>query len=63
MHRTFFTLAVCALLSSAAAAPSPNADQPSKLPGLQAAAQVSRDTFGIAHIKAGNDHDLYFMQG
>jgi penicillin amidase len=63
MHRTLFTLAVCALLSSAAAAPSPNADQPSKLEGLQAAAQVSRDTFGIAHIKAGNDHDLYFMQG
>ena len=63
MHRTLFTLAVCALLSSAAAAPSPNSDQPSKLQGLQAAAQVSRDTFGIAHIKAGNDHDLYFMQG
>ena len=63
MHRTLFTLAVCALLSNAAAAPSPNSDQPSKLQGLQAAAQVSRDTFGIAHIKAGNDHDLYFMQG
>ena len=63
MRRTLFTLAVCAFLSSAAAAPGPNADQPSRLPGLQAAAQVSRDTFGIAHIKASNDHDLYFMQG
>ena len=63
MRRTLFTLTVCALLSSAAAAPGPHADQPARLPGLQAAAEVSRDTFGIAHIRAGNDHDLYFMQG
>ena len=63
MRPTLLTLAFCALLSSATAAPNPNADQPTRLPGLQAAAHVSRDTFGIAHIKAGNDHDLYFMQG
>jgi len=63
MRRTILTVALCALLVGAAAARSPNADQPSKLAGLQAATQVSRDTFGIAHIKAGNDHDLYFMQG
>jgi penicillin amidase len=39
------------------------ANQPAKLRGLHAAAEVSRDVYGIAHIKAGNDHDLYFMQG
>jgi len=37
--------------------------QPQRLLGLQAAAQISRDSYGIAHIKAGNDHDLFFMQG
>jgi penicillin G amidase len=63
MRRTICTLAACALLASAAAAQGPNADRPAQLRGLQAAAQVSRDTYGIAHIKATNDHDLYFMQG
>ncbi len=38
-------------------------DRPSKLEGLTAAATISRDIYGIAHIKAGNDHDLYFLQG
>jgi penicillin G amidase len=28
-----------------------------------AAAQVWRDTFGIAHIQASNEHDLFFLQG
>ena len=46
-----------------AAAGSPHAGPPTKLPGLHAAAQVSRDTYGIAHIRAANDHDLYFLQG
>ncbi|HET9024051.1 MAG TPA: penicillin acylase family protein [Burkholderiaceae bacterium] len=63
MRRTLFALVVCSFLSSVAAAPGPRADQPLPLPGLQAAVTVSRDTFGIAHIKAGNDHDLYFAQG
>ena len=63
MRRTLFTLAVCTFLSSVAAAPGPDANPPLPLPGLQAAVTVSRDTFGIAHIKAGNDHDLYFTQG
>jgi penicillin amidase len=63
MRRTILVISAWALLTSLAAAHGPNANPPSKLAGLQAAAQVSRDTYGIAHVKAGNDHDLYFMQG
>src|SRR5512139_3979480 len=63
MRRLILVLATCALVSTNAAAQSPNAAPPSKLTGLMAAAEMSRDSFGIAHIRAGNDHDLYFMQG
>jgi penicillin G amidase len=34
-----------------------------KMPGLTAPAQVTRDTLGIAHIEAKNEHDLFFLQG
>jgi penicillin amidase len=36
---------------------------PTPLPGLLAAASVTRDIDGIAHIKAANEHDLFFLQG
>jgi penicillin amidase len=32
-------------------------------PGLSAPAEIVRDRYGIPHISAGNDHDLYFAQG
>ncbi len=35
----------------------------SDLPGLEAGSNVVRDQYGIAHIRATNEHDLYFMQG
>ena len=41
---------------SAAGAPQP-------LAGLREAARVTVDEEGIAHVRAHNDHDLYFMQG
>jgi len=63
MSRLCPTLVLCALLSGGAAAHGPDADAPIKLAPLKAAAEVTRDIYGIAHIKAGNDHDLYFMQG
>src|SRR5512134_1876690 len=65
MRRTIlaFAMAVGVLASMHAAAQNPHQGPPSRLAGLQAAAQVTRDTFGIAHIRAGNDHDLYFLQG
>ena len=34
-----------------------------QLPGLQAAARVVRDSNDIGHVKAGNEHDLFFLQG
>ena len=36
---------------------------PMRLPGLTAAASVIRDVDGIAHIRAANEHDLFFLQG
>lgn len=51
----------------AAALGSASADKefvsPSKLAGLHEEAQVTRDEKGIAHVRAGNEHDLYFLQG
>ena len=34
-----------------------------KIPGLRAPASVVRDKDGVAHIKAQNAHDLFFLQG
>jgi penicillin G amidase len=34
-----------------------------KLPGLRAPVQVTRDSQGVPHIKAQNEHDLYMAQG
>jgi penicillin amidase len=33
------------------------------LPGLQRAVRVQRDRWGVAHIYAANQHDLFFAQG
>jgi penicillin amidase len=63
MRRAIIVVATCALLSMRTDARGPQADRPSKLPGLTAAAEVSRDNFGIAHIRADNEYDLYFLQG
>jgi penicillin amidase len=37
--------------------------RPTVLPGLLAAASVTRDIDGIAHIRAENEDDLFFLQG
>ena len=63
MRCTILALVACALVSAPAVGQSPHKAPPSPLAGLQAAAEVDRDIYGIAHIQAGNDHDLYFMQG
>ncbi|HOW86657.1 MAG TPA: penicillin acylase family protein [Candidatus Aminicenantes bacterium] len=36
---------------------------PARMPGLQAAAEIVRDSNGIAHIRAANEHDLFFLNG
>lgn len=61
-RRTLLALALCALAAVHTATFGQPA-RPSPLPGLHAAAEIARDVYGIAHIRARNDHDLYFMQG
>ena len=34
-----------------------------QLPGLHASAEIIRDGAGIAHIRASDEHDLFFLQG
>ncbi len=34
-----------------------------RVPGLQAPVQLTRDSAGIVHINARNEHDLFFAQG
>ncbi len=34
-----------------------------ELPGLKARAEIVRDAEGVAHIKARNEQDLYYLQG
>jgi penicillin G amidase len=63
MRHSLLALAALALCCTPAAAQNANSTQPVKLDGLKAAAEVTRDIYGIAHIRAGNDADLYFLQG
>ena len=39
------------------------AETPQRLAGLQDAARITIDDEGISHVRANNEHDLYFMQG
>src|SRR5437016_13857058 len=55
MRRRLALVALCCPLAVAA--------EPVRLAGLHAAAEVSRDAAGIPHIRAGNEHDLFFLQG
>lgn len=59
------TLMVAALVSvpAAPAAASRGAPVVDRIPGLHAPASVTRTTEGIAHIRATNRHDLFFLQG
>src|SRR5262245_25196984 len=40
-----------------------SADGPVSLRGLTAEARIARDDYGMAHVYARNDHDLFFLQG
>lgn len=58
------TVAIFAAIAMGLPAPgSAGQGPPVRMPGLLDAAEVARDVRGIAHIRAGNDHDLYFLQG
>ncbi len=61
-HLTVILLAFT-LVASATLAASPRGSMPVSLPELKSAASITRDVHGIAHIRAGNEHDLFFLQG
>jgi len=55
-----------ALLLAAIASPTlaaPERAAPTRLPGLHHAASVVRDGAFIAHVRAEDEHDLFFLQG
>src|ERR1700757_3853106 len=56
-----FALVVALCLGNAAF--SADSSSPQRLPGLQQPARITIDTEGISHVRAHNDHDLFFMQG
>lgn len=43
--------------------PLPTIDGDQRMLGLQARAEVLRDTYGVPHIFAANEHDMVFLQG
>ena len=43
--------------------PFPQVEGTLQVPGLQAPVEVIRDRYGIPHIYASNEHDLYMAQG
>ncbi|MCL4846375.1 MAG: penicillin acylase family protein [Acidobacteria bacterium] len=58
-----FALLVALVLPTLASAQNPRGVAPEHLSGLTAAAEIVRDVDGIAHIRAANEHDLFFLQG
>ena len=62
--RNFLMSALVSLLFGVVAvAQDSSSGAPVQLPGLKAAARITRDSDGIAHIRAQNEHDLFFLQG
>lgn len=53
-------LPACGLLPGDSA---PRRDGTLAAPGLEAPVTVIRDRFGVPHLYASGDHDLYFAQG
>ena len=64
MRRRALGLRVAAgLLLSLHLASAARAETPEPLAGLHESATISIDAEGIAHVRANNEHDLYFLQG
>jgi penicillin G amidase len=57
------TLAVSFCLTTPAFADDSAAGTPQRLAGLREPARITVDDEGISHVRASNEHDLYFMQG
>ena len=65
-RRILLLLAPALLLSSCSEvfeASAPQRDGVLSVPGLSAPVAIVRDRFGVPHITAGSDRDLYFAQG
>jgi penicillin amidase len=59
-------LAVASLLTTGCVAPRPTVMQTNgqvAVPGLEAEARIERDGFGVPHLVARSERDLYFLQG
>jgi penicillin amidase len=63
MRKFLASALVSFLFAAVAVAQDSSSGAPVQLPGLKAAARITRDTDGIAHIRAQNEHDLFFLQG
>src|SRR3954467_10346791 len=57
------SVALSLSIASTALADESATGAPQPIAGLREAARVTIDTEGISHVRAHNDHDLYFMQG
>ncbi|HWC41482.1 MAG TPA: penicillin acylase family protein [Actinomycetota bacterium] len=63
MRRAMVVVLSLALLLPAGVLASRAVADPVDVPGLEGAARVDRDGNGIAHLRAGSRHDLFFLQG
>jgi acyl-homoserine lactone acylase PvdQ len=63
MRRAIIVVLACSLLLPAGLLATSAAADPADVPGLEGPARVDRDANGIAHIRAGSRHDLFFLQG
>jgi penicillin G amidase len=63
MRRAITVVLTLALLLPAGVLARGAGADPVDLPGLEGPARVDRDANGIAHVRAGTRHDLFFLQG
>ena len=63
MRRAIIVVLACSLLLPAGLLGQQAAADPVDVPGLERPANLDRDANGIAHIRAGSRHDLFFLQG
>ncbi|HET9557126.1 MAG TPA: penicillin acylase family protein, partial [Actinomycetota bacterium] len=63
MRRAIIVVLTLALLLPVGLLARGAAADPVDVPGLEGPARVDRDGNGIAHIRAGTRHDLFFLQG
>jgi penicillin amidase len=63
MRRLIPIVLLCGAFAVHVSVERPGTDSPIPFAGLRAAAQITRDSKGIAHVQAANRHDLYLLQG